>query len=416
VLEPRANGSFAAVSEELVARLRKSVEMQMISDVPLGAFLSGGIDSSLIVSMMKAAGSNRVRTFSIGFREPEYDEARYAHAVARHLGTEHHELYVTAEEALGVIPLLPSIYDEPFADSSQIPTFLVSRLARQHVIVSLSGDGGDELFGGYRHYHEAMRRWGRIRMLPRVVRHTASRGIALLSPDAWDRVWAVTRRFAPPSMRRKTNAGVALHRIGEALGSDDVDAFYRRFISQWQGDSITAATPSAPRAPRPKLRSAVHAMMYADMTSYLPDDILVKLDRATMAVSLEGRVPFLDPGVIELAWRLPASMKIRNGSGKWILRRLLERRVPRELIERPKMGFGVPIDEWLRGPLREWADDLLDERRLREDGLLNAGRVRKRWDEHVSGRGVWHIDLWNVLMFQAWRRSQARAGSASAVA
>jgi len=398
-------GTPEEAADLLELQLRNAIAGQMVADVPLGAFLSGGVDSSTVVALMQAQSNRPVRTFSIGFAEQDYDEARYAKRVAMHLGTAHTELYVTPEEALAVVPRLPQIYDEPFADSSQIPTFLVSELARRHVTVSLSGDAGDELFGGYNRYRwgEAIRR--RVGWLPRAGRKALSGAITSVPPAAWDGV-VRTLSFALPQHMRPKAAGDKLHKLARLLGGDSEAQLYEALVSHWPADLVVGASQTAaPWALRPIpdcLHTLPERMMALDALGYLPDDILVKLDRASMAVSLESRVPLLDHRVVELAWRLPLHMKIRDGQSKWLLRRVLYRHVPRELIERPKMGFSIPLDSWLRGPLRDWADSLLDSARLAREGLFQPEPIRKRWAEHLSGARNWQHYIWVVLMFQAW--------------
>ncbi len=399
---------FAGSDEEAIKvlddLLRNSVHHQMVADVPLGAFLSGGVDSSTVVALMQAQSSRRVKTFSIGYGEAAYSEAGYAKAVAQHLGTEHTELYVSAQQALDVIPRLPTLFDEPFSDPSQIPTFLVSEMARQHVTVSLSGDGGDELFGGYNRYLGTQQWWNKIQLVPLWARHLASLGLLSIGPSRWDhfgrKVGAI---FGSGS--HWLDWGNKITKLAGVLRVDDTASLYRHFVSHWSqsGDIvINGAETPALLSPPSGLDSVVEQMMALDTLSYLPDDILVKVDRAAMGVSLETRVPMLDHRVVEFAWRLPLHMKIRNGQGKWVLRQVLYRYVPKGLIERPKMGFGVPIDSWLRGPLRDWAESLLDESRLRQEGFLDPAPIRLKWKEHLSGKQNWQHHLWNVLMFQAW--------------
>jgi asparagine synthase (glutamine-hydrolysing) len=401
--EPLADLSDAVATDALDSLLRQAVGKQMISDVPLGAFLSGGIDSSTIVALMQCQSSRPVRTFSIGFSEADYDEARYAKLVAAHLGTDHTEWYLSAEEALSVISRLPEIYDEPFGDSSQIPTHLVAALARKHVTVALSGDGGDELFGGYNRYVWGRSIWNRIGQAPQGFRHGVGRMMTALSPAAWDRIG----RHLPRRLQRPT-LGDRIHKLASVIDVDGPDELYRRLVSQHRepGSLIVGAeeTPIWADAEAAAFGRSdlTERMMFHDLVGYLSDDILTKLDRAAMAVSLETRVPMLDHHVVEFAWRLPLTMKIRDGQGKWLLRQVLYRYVPRELIDRPKQGFGIPLDTWLRGPLREWAEELLDEVRLRREGFLHPAPVRQKWQEHLSGRRNWQYWLWNVLMFQAW--------------
>jgi asparagine synthase (glutamine-hydrolysing) len=398
---------------ELDRVLRDAVALRMEADVPLGAFLSGGVDSSLVVALMQAQSARPVRTFSIGFHEAEYDEARHAKAVASHLGTDHHEMYATAQDALDVVPRLPAMFDEPFSDSSQIPTYLVSHMARQHVTVSLSGDGGDELFAGYNRYFLGEKLWRSTARLPWPLR----RGMASTlraAPGFWARLMQLGMPLLPSSLRVK-NPADKIDRLATLLSTPSLDALYTGLVSHWDqpaslvlgtdGEPLTALTDPRRQA---QLRDTVERMMFTDLVSYLPDDILTKVDRASMAVSLEARVPLLDHRVVELAWRLPMRQKIRDGQGKWLLRQVLYQYVPQALIERPKQGFGVPIEHWLRGPLRDWAEALLDERRLREEGYFDPAPIRKMWTDHLSGRVNEHYRLWDVLMFQAWLEEQRR--------
>lgn len=402
-------GTEAELADQLDAVLRPIVRREMLADVPLGAFLSGGIDSSLVVALMQAQSDRPVRTFTIGFHEPAYNEAEHAKAVARHLGTDHTELYVTPAQALAVVPLLPALYDEPFADSSQIPTFLVSQLARQHVTVSLSGDGGDELFGGYDRYFvgDQLRRW--LRPVPRIARRGLAHALRSWSPQQWDR--GLGRARVASALGQKVT-GDRLHKLASVLAADSDRAMYRDLMSHWR-DAEHVTIGAAERTTvlnDPTQWPAVNAllpwMMAVDLVSYLPDDILVKVDRASMGVSLESRAPFLDHAVAEFAWALPLNAKVRGGQGKRILRTLLDRYVPRALVERPKMGFGVPLDRWLCGPLREWAAALLEPARLRREGYFRHAAVTLKWDEHQSGTRNWQYLLWDVLMFQAWLEAQ----------
>jgi asparagine synthase (glutamine-hydrolysing) len=381
-------GTVTELTDQLDALLRPVVRREMVADVPLGAFLSGGIDSSLIVALMQAQSDRPVRTFTIGFHEPTYNEAEHAKAVARHLGTDHTELYVTPAEALAVVPQLPALYDEPFADSSQIPTFLVSQLARQHVTVSLSGDGGDELFGGYDRYFigERLRRW--LRPVPGLARRGLASALRAWSPRQWDR--GLEGVGVASAFGHKVT-GDRLHKLANALAGDSDRATYRDLMSHW-GDAEQVALGAVGRTAvvdDPAQWAAVDGllpwMMFVDQVSYLPDDIMVKVDRASMGVSLESRAPLLDHAIAEFAWSLPLQMRINGGRGKQILRRLLERYVPRHLIERPKMGFGVPLVRWLRGPLNEWAAALLDPTRLRREGYLAEAAVTQKWNEHQEG-------------------------------
>lgn len=394
--------------DQLETVLSRAVQLQSIADVPLGAFLSGGIDSSVLVALMQAQSAGRVKTFTIGFNEAGFNEGVYAKAVAQHLGTDHTELYLSAQQTRDVIPRLPDLYSEPFADSSQIPTHLVSQMARQQVTVALSGDGGDEMFGGYTRYIWGRRIWNQLSPLPPVIRHGASSLIDRVPVTAWDVVGNLL-----PGRLRLARLGDKAHKLSQRLsGVNTIDDLYKTLVTTWPADSgvVLGArklrTVLDDREMLPELADAEHRMMAWDALTYLPDDILHKVDRASMGVSLETRAPFLDHRVAELAWRLPLHMKIRNGTGKWILRQLLHKHVPKALIERPKMGFGVPIDSWLRGPLREWAEDLLGESRLQSDGYLCPALIRHKWNEHLSGTRNWQNELWCVLMFQAWRESQ----------
>jgi asparagine synthase (glutamine-hydrolysing) len=392
-------GSPVDAVDRLDELLRTAISQQMMADVPLGAFLSGGIDSSTVVALMQVQSSRPVKTFSIGFHEKGYNEAEHAKAVARHLGTDHTELYVTPDQAMAVIPRLPSLYTEPFSDSSQIPTFLVSQLARQHVTVSLSGDAGDELFCGYTRYKMTARLWHRISHVPRPLRQVAENLITSIPPRAWDKFGG---------MLPLSRIGDKLHKGAALLSCRSAAELYRGLVSHWHDPADVVLRSTEPASvltdAGPSLRGLgdVERMMALDMLSYLPDDILAKVDRAAMGVSLETRVPFLDHRVVEFAWSLPLSYKLYNGVTKWPLRQLLYRHVPRKLIERPKMGFGVPIDHWLRGPLRDWAESLLSESRLKTEGFFNPAPIRRRWLEHLSGHRNWQYHLWDVLMFQAW--------------
>jgi asparagine synthase (glutamine-hydrolysing) len=395
----------AAAADALDSLLRDAVRRRMIADVPLGAFLSGGIDSSTVVALMQAQSSRPVRTFSIGFREAGYDEAPAARAVARHLGTDHDELYVGPAEALATIPHLPHWFDEPFADSSQIPTHLVSAMARRHVTVALSGDGGDELFAGYNR-HLAAYRLTHAAAVPAPLRRAAAGLLAAVPPARWDRAAAALL----PSQIRPPQFGDKLHKLAALLvASDDAARAYRRLVTLWTDHGLVPGAGSAATAlDDPALSAAVGSggpverFQLFDMATYLPDDILTKVDRASMAVALEARVPLLDHRVVEFAWRLPPSMRIRDGRSKWLLRRVLARYVPSSLTDRPKSGFALPIDGWLRGPLRDWAEDLLDPARLRREGYVAAEPVRAAWTAHLSGHANHQHRLWAVLMFQAW--------------
>jgi asparagine synthase (glutamine-hydrolysing) len=405
-------GSQAEAVESLHHRLKTAVGMRMMSDVPLGAFLSGGIDSSAVVSMMQAQSSRPVRTFTIGFSEAHYDEADYARAVARHIGTDHTELYVTPEEALAVIPKLPTIYDEPFSDSSQVPTYLVCQLARSHVTVALSGDGGDEIFGGYDRYRLAVRLWRTLQRMPAVARRYAS---ALIGAGPTQKLNSISEALAGivtlPYVRPGT-LGDKMQLMRTLLASASFEQTYAHMMSHWKNptDMVPGAyefqTPLSDPAQWPAVADPYKRLMALDTISYLPDDILTKVDRASMAMSLEARVPLLDHTLIEFAWTLPIFAGTDAIGSKWPLRRVLLQYVPRSLIDRPKKGFGVPIDAWLRGPLREWAEDMLEESRLSREGYFSVAPIRQRWEEHLSGRHNWHYYLWDVLMFQTWLASQ----------
>ncbi|NCC92986.1 MAG: asparagine synthase (glutamine-hydrolyzing) [Opitutae bacterium] len=418
-----------AALAELEAALARAVGQQSVADVPLGAFLSGGVDSSTIVALMQRQARRPVLTFTVGFEEAGFDEAPFARAVARHLGTEHHELRVTAAETRQVIPALPRMYDEPFADSSQIPTFLVCQAARRRVTVALSGDAGDELLGGYNRYFWGPRIWQRLAWLPHPARRALGRAIAALPVPAWDALGAPLNALLPGA-RGLSRLGDKAHKLAARLGAArDLDALYEGLVTEWQypvpvvhqattgpgiggdgfagvgsvsGSMLDFSEASMLWSTLASGLDPVETMMVRDALTYLPDDILCKVDRAAMATSLETRLPFLDHRVAELAWRLPLGMKIRSGQGKWALRQILDQYVPRELIERPKAGFAIPVGDWLRGPLRDWAEALLAEERLSREGYLLPAPVRQAWLEHLSGRRDWTQRLWAVLMFQAW--------------
>ncbi|HEX4145215.1 MAG TPA: asparagine synthase (glutamine-hydrolyzing) [Pirellulales bacterium] len=404
----RFSGSFEDAAGQLEGLLRETISSQMVADVPVGAFLSGGIDSSLVVALMQTQSARKVKTFTIGFHETAYNEATYAKQVAQHLGTDHTELYVLPAEAQAVIPSLPTIYDEPFADSSQIATHLVSRLAQQHVTVSLSGDGGDELFGGYSRYPLAVAMWKAMRLVPVAVRKPLAHLISATPPNVLDTIFAwlgplANRHGAPDRISGK------LYRLAEIFQQRSVEGLYRSIVAQ---TALAARDLPASRSifTRPeqwaRLENLFEKVMYLDLMTYLPDDILVKVDRAAMSVSLETRVPLLDHRLIEFAWRLPLPYKYRDGRGKAILRRILARHVPPALTERPKMGFSVPIGQWLRGPLRAWASDLLEPRQLSASGLFDTAEVQRIWQQHLGGRRDRQRELWKVLMFQAWNQTR----------
>lgn len=401
------NGDHVEAQAELARRCNEAILLQQVADVPLGAFLSGGIDSTVVAALMQAHSTHPVQTYTVGFSEKGYNEAKFALAVARHLRTEHTELYVTPEQAREVIPLLPHIYDEPFSDPSQIPTYLVSQMARRNVTVSLSGDGGDELFGGYNRYFLGRNLRSKMSQIPLCVRRALASSVMAVPP-------AILDAFLYPIGKLIPQLGVSqpsdkVYKAMEVLALvRDVDV-YRRLVSHWDSPATLVIAGCEPPTILDRLleKSATEEtieqwMMTTDMQTYLPDDILVKLDRAAMAVSLETRAPFLDHRLIEFSLSLPLDMKIRGGQGKWLLRQMLYEFVPKELVDRPKTGFGIPIDSWLRGPLREWAEELLDERRLCQEGFLNPEPIRMKWTEHISGARNWQYYLWDVLMFQAW--------------
>lgn len=396
------------IEDQMHDLLRESVRLRMVADVPLGAFLSGGIDSTLIAAMMQAQSTSPVRTFTIGFADTTYNEADHARAVATHLGTDHTEMTVTPADALALVPQLPEIWDEPFADSSQIPTFLVSKLTRQHVTVSLSGDGGDELFGGYTRYIDGLRTWTLLSRLPPPARNVLA-GMLSRYPG---QISAVANRLLPAGLRG-THLADRLPKLAQVMRVASEQGYYRDLVSHWrEPENIVLGAREQAGAAFAELSvpgaTMIDRMMLTDMRTYLPDDILVKVDRASMAVGLETRVPFLDHRVVEAAWRLPPEWKVRGNKGKQILRSLLDRYVPRALMDRPKMGFGVPIEYWLCGPLRSWAEDLLAEERLRREGFFHPAPIRALWDEHKQGRRRWHYLLWDVLMFQAWLDHRTR--------
>ncbi|MCW3797069.1 asparagine synthase (glutamine-hydrolyzing) [Sphingomonas sp. BN140010] len=388
---------------ELDRVLGQAVADQAVADVPVGAFLSGGIDSSAIVALLRQHSTQPVRTFTIGFSEPGYDESPHARAVAEHLGTVHHQQIVAPADAREVIPLLPTIYDEPFADSSQIPTFLVSRFARGAVTVALTGDGGDELFGGYNRHVQAPRLWAQFRRIPLSLRAAAAAALGQV-PSAW---WTSAGALLPGT--RQPHFGAKLQKLLQVAGrAHSLDDVYRDYLDEWPcGPPVRGETATLDKqVDLDDLAPDAARLMARDALGYLPDDILCKVDRASMAVSLETRVPFLDHRVAELAARIPLSLKIENGRGKLVLRQLLARHVPTALVDRPKTGFGIPIGEWLKGPLRDWAEDLLDPATLRTQGWFDHHRVERRWRDHLSGTRDSTPAIWSILMFQAWLRSR----------
>lgn len=411
VAEYGAENPLAVSDEEAIEQLdgllRCSIRGKMLADVPLGAFLSGGIDSSTIVALMQAESNRPVKTFTIGFHEEGYNEAKHAKVIAKHLGTEHTELYVTAKQAMDVIPRLPTLYDEPFSDSSQIPTFLISEMTRQHVTVALSGDGGDELFFGYNRYQKALAIWNKIGWMPDGGRKSLTYLLNTIPIGVLDKMFfwiaPILKKYGRPG-----SAGDKLKKLADVLSMESPDCLYTNLLSHWKypcslvydsNEPLTVFTDPSRQA---KLKDFTQRMLFLDIVSYLPDDILCKVDRASMGVSLEVRVPLIDHRVFEFAWQLPLSMKMRNGQSKWLLCQVLYQYVPHEMMQRPKMGFGVPIDDWLRGPLREWAEELLGEARLKREGFFNPSPIREKWEEHLSEKRNWHYYLWDVLMFQAW--------------
>jgi asparagine synthase (glutamine-hydrolysing) len=402
-----------AAQEMLESLLADAVRRRMVADVPLGMFLSGGIDSSTVAALMQANSSRPIRTFSIGFREPAYDEAAHAKQVAAHLGTEHTELYVTPAETRAVIPKLQDIYDEPFADSSQIPTYLVSEMTRRHVTVALSGDGGDEVFAGYNRYGQGLMLARTMRSLPMAVRAALAGAMTAIRPSTWDAAFRVFPRRVRPRL-----AGEKMHKLANVLLEDGV-GFHRRLVTQWPEAASLVEGSAAPdeslyaSAVRERFPDDASWMQYLDTLTYLPDDILAKVDRASMAVALEVRVPLLDHRVVEFSWRLPQRLKLRGGTGKWLLRQIAYKYVPKALLEQQKMGFGVPIDQWLKGPLKSWAEDLLSPSTLGAAGLLKPAQIAEKWAEHQAGIRNWQHFLWNVLMFLSWNASNQSSDRSS---
>ena len=419
VAEMNSKDPFVGTEQEAIDQLHElllsAVKYRMISDVPLGAFLSGGIDSSTVVALMQAQSEKPIKTFSIGSSIPGYNEAEHAKIVAGHLGTEHTELYVTPEQAMAVIAKLPTLFDEPFSDSSQIPTLLVSHLARKSVTVALSGDGGDEIFAGYNRHLMVPKIQRRIGWLPPWARKRLANSFLVFSPDRWNIIFDQINRLLPAN-RQIRRAGDNIQKFADILALKTPEAMYEALCSHWkmpgeivQG-GIEPETAISNYVGQVLFADITHKMMLLDMVSYLPDDILTKIDRASMAFGLEARVPLLDHRVVEFAWQLPLAMKIRNNQGKWILRQVLYKYIPREMVDRPKMGFGVPIDSWLRGPLLDWAEELLDERRLTSEGYFNPSPIRKMWGEHLAKKKNWQYHLWDILMFQSWLEREKAFG------
>jgi len=400
-------GSDMEALDTLDQTLQEAVALRMIADVPLGVFLSGGIDSSLVTALMQSRSTRPVKTFSIGFREDAFNEAQHARAVADYLGTEHTELYVSSRDALAVVPRLPQLFDEPFADVSQIPTFLVAEMALKSVTVALSGDGGDELFGGYSRYFQARKLWKMLSKMPAQLRHLGGVMLGQVPLSGWEAGTRLTRPLLPAEVKAGRPADRLL-KLLELLPSHDARELYANLVWHFKQPHTLALgavrhpTALSVEAPWYSRLSFEHRMMAWDMLTYLPDDILVKVDRTSMGVSLEAREPLLDHRLVELAWRLPLSLKMREKQGKWALRQVLYRYVPQYLVERPKQGFGVPLQDWLRGDLRDWAESLLSEDRLKREGYLRPAPIRKMWEEHQSRRRDWHYYLWNILMFQSW--------------
>ncbi len=384
------------------ALLRDAVKRRLVSDVPLGALLSGGVDSSTVAALMQVEGGHPIKTYTVGFEQTEFDEARQAKAVAQHIGSEHHEIYLSEARALELVPKLPDWYDEPFGDSSALPTWLVAQMAREHVTVALSGDGGDEVFLGYNRYHAAAATWQGARYIPDPLKRLAASAISAVPTAGWDGAASLLPRSLRPRM-----VGDKAHKFGSILTENDADGMYRRLVSHWSDPSALVANGTEPINAAWDEAGGIpdfsERMAFLDTKTYLPDDILTKVDRASMAVSLEVRVPLLDHRVVEFAWRLPKRMKLRGASTKRLLHRILNRHVPKELVERPKSGFSVPLDQWLRGPLRDWAEALLDETSLKREGYLDSKLVRRTWTDYLAGRGNAGQAIWGVLMFQSWR-------------
>ncbi|MDC0940521.1 asparagine synthase (glutamine-hydrolyzing) [Candidatus Pelagibacter sp.] len=391
------------VQNGLEYNLKNSIKKQILSDVPIGAFLSGGIDSSIVVALMQSQSNYPIKTFTIGFEDDNYSEAKYAKKISKHIGTDHTELYISPKKALDIIPKLPLIYDEPFSDSSQIPTFLVSELAKKQVKVALSGDGGDELFCGYNRHLIINKFENIINYMPLDLRKIISFLLKTISPKNWTKISKIL-----PGLNRHVNLGDKIYKVANIISANSSHEIYQRLCSHWQNPSEIVKNSEEPKTLLSEFKNNLkelnsqQQMMVMDFLTYLPDDILVKIDRAAMSTSLETRAPFLDHKLIEYVWKIPHHLKFRNNKGKWILRKILNKYIPKDLTERPKMGFAIPIDYWLRGELKDWAESLLNEKNLEQQGYFNSKLIRKKWTEHLSGKKNWQSDLWDILMFQAW--------------
>jgi asparagine synthase (glutamine-hydrolysing) len=393
------SGNYLSAVDTLDSKLLEAVNSQTYADVPLGAFLSGGIDSSTVAALMQKNSNNKINTFSIGFEYEKYNEAKHAKLVANYLGTNHHEMYLTSKDALNTIPLLPDIFDEPFADSSQIPTYLVSKIAKSKVKVCLSGDGGDELFGGYNRYLIASKLWGKISRIPKPAKSILANLIKFVKPQVWD-------IFSNLFYKNKyENFGFKMHKGADSLCSDNIDELYLNLTSTIKNPSewmINSVEQKKTEYNFDTKISDIERMMIKDLVGYLPTDILTKIDRATMAASLEARTPFLDKKIVQFALSLPLKYKIKEGVGKSILRDVLYKYVPRNIVERPKMGFGIPLAEWMRTDLKDWCENLLNEKKLNEEGFFDSKIILDKWNKHLSGKEDCHHQLWNILVFQAW--------------
>ncbi len=413
-LENPFSGSFQDAVIEGESLLLSSVSERMLSDVPVGAFLSGGIDSSLISAMMQKSSDNKIKTFTMGFNEEGYDESQQAAYVAQHLDTDHTELIVTSDLALDVIPQLPNIYDEPFSDSSQIPTYLLSKMTAEHVTVALSGDAGDEVFGGYNRHVSTLKLWEKIKKIPLPIRTKISSMVMAISPRSFGTIYNFLIKITP-LIERIEHFPDKAQKLANIMKCNSLDEIYLSLISTWDNPNTLINNVKEPKSlannilKYPVLNHFEHSIMLLDTQTYLPGDILTKVDRASMASSLETRLPFLDHNVFEFAWRLPLNYKIKDNKGKYILRSILSRHVPKELWDRPKKGFSVPLDTWLRGPLKEWASELLNPKKIAKQGYFNQDEIAKKWKEHQSGKHNWQDLLWNILMFQAWLENEELA-------